>query len=315
MQSVPLGLRILFVVAVALAASLAMSGPGRPQLPLKRERIAVVPVYDLIMDSGPVVHLLRRYRNEVQGLKAVVLALDTPGGGVAASQEICEAIMDLQDAGIIVVSAMGSVAASGGYYIAAPSDRIVANPGTLTGSIGVIMETINARKILDKVGLDFEVVKSGEFKDSGNFTRALSARERALFQEVIDDVHGQFVQAVLEGRKEPLASALAASRKGDASQVSEGELRAYIRSFADGRVFSGRKAMQLGLVDELGGLDRAIQAAADLAHVKDPEVVTYRQARSFAELITGVSRAELKSWLGLEKILGAGTRRFGYFAW
>lgn len=319
MERARLGQRILIAVAVLLAMGLALSGAqGRktslkPSLKLKRDFIAVVPIYGEIRDSGPVVRLLRRYREEVPGLKAVVLALDTPGGGVAASQEICEAIYDLQESNIVVVAAMGSMAASGGYYVAAPADRILADAGTLTGSIGVIMETVNASRVLDKVGLGFEVIKSGEFKDSGNFTRALSAREKALFQDLIDDVYGQFLQAVMDGRKDALSAVLAKKRRRGGAGVGDAELMAYVRSFSDGRVFTGRKALELGLVDELGGLDRAIEAAAEMSGAGDPEIITYREHRSFAELLTGVSKVELKAWM--RESLGARARRFGFYAW
>jgi protease-4 len=289
-------------------------GPARFGLPTAdSDKIAVVPIYGELVSPDFVVQLLHRYRDEVKGVKAVVLAIDSPGGGVATAQEIVEAVKDLQDSGIYVVAAMGSVAASGGYYIAAPCDRIVANPGTLTGSIGVIMETMNAKKILDKVGLDYQVVKSGEFKDAGSFSRPLSARERNLFQGVINDVYGQFLDIVSEERKAQIRTILARKRNVAEQAVSDVDIRNYVKSYADGRVFSGRMAQEYGLVDELGGLDRAVRAAAEIAGLKNPEVVTYKEGKTLAELLTGVSKADLRSWAQLA--LGATSRKFGFYAW
>jgi len=314
MKRAGLWMSLAMLLAVLLAASLvAGKGSGaRARFALKKDKIAVIPVYGEPQSPDFVVHLLHRYKDDV-GVKAVVLAIDSPGGGVAAAQEIVEAIKDLQEDGVFVVAAMGSMAASGCYYIAAPCDRIIANAGTLTGSIGVIMETFNAKKILDKVGLEFEVVKSGEFKDSGGFARGLNPRERALFQGVINDVYGQFLDVVAGERKDAIKAVLAKKSGRPEAGISDAEVKNFVKGFADGRVFSGRQAMAYGLVDELGGLDYAVDATADLAGVEDPEVVTYREPRTLAELLTGVSKAELKSWAS--SALGARARKFGYYAW
>jgi protease-4 len=308
--------RLLMALLILGALGLAIGqdySPGHAGLMVKKDRIVVVPVDGELVSPDFIVQLLHRYRDEVPGVKAVVLAIDSPGGGVAAAQEIVEAVKDLQENGIYVVAAMGSMAASGGYYISAPCDRIVANAGTLTGSIGVIMETMNARKVMDKVGLDFEVVKSGEFKDAGSFARPLTAQERSLFQDVINDVYGQFLDVVTEERKAPLKAILARKLKKDESKISDSEIRTYVKSFADGRVFSGRKAMEYGLVDQLGGLDKAIDAAADLAGIDNPEVITYREPRTLSEILTGISKTEIRSWA--REALGATTQRFGFYAW
>ena len=308
-------MKVLTVCGVLWALGYATGGSkvGLADLKLKDDKIAVIPIYGELQDPGFVVHLLHRYRDDVHGVKAVVLAIDSPGGGVAAAQEICEAIKGLQDDGIVVVAAMGSMAASGGYYIAAPADRIVANAGTLTGSIGVIMESFNAKKVLDKVGVDFEVVKSGEFKDAFGFHRGMTGRERVLFQGIIDDVYNQFLDIVSEQRKTALSAALAAQLKVPVKKISDLQIRNYVRSFADGRVFSGRKAKENGLVDELGGLDVAIQAAADLAELDDPSVITYREPKSLSELLTGISKADIKGWA--HEALGGRIHRFGLYAW
>ncbi len=302
---------VLAAVGIALAAR-QMHGID-PRSALSRDKIAVVPIYDEIRSADEIVHVLAHYRDDVPGIKAVVLAIDSPGGGVQASQEICEAVQSLKDDGIVVVAALGSVAASGGYYVACTADKVVADPGTLTGSIGVIMEMMNAKKILDKVGLDFEVVKSGEYKDAGSFSRGLTPREKILFQGVIDDVYGQFVDIVSTQRRAALSEALAKKSKRKASAITDLEIRNYVKTFADGRVFSGRKAMELGLVDEMGGLDKAIDAAADLADIDNPDVVTYREPKPFAQWLTGISKVELRGWI--RESLGSAAPRFGYFAW
>lgn len=267
-------------------------------LDLGPQRVAVLPLAGVIVDSVWVVRWLKRFAYDVRGVKAIVLALDTPGGGVAPAQEIYEAILRLRQDGLVVVASMGSVAASGGYYVAAACDEIVANPGTVTGSIGVVMETVHLQGLLDKVGARFETVKSGEFKDAGNFTRPLSPRERALFQGAIDDVHQQFVDAVAEGRREALAQALARARNTDPAAVGEDQVKRYAAGLSDGRIYTGRQALDLGLVDRLGGLEDAIDRAAELAGLDDPKVVTYREPRGLGQWLTGIGRAELKAWLG-----------------
>ena len=260
-------------------------------------RVAVLPLNGEIQDSDFTIRWLKRFGHDVRGVKAIVLALDTPGGGVAPSQEICQEIYRLRDDGVVVVAAMGNMAASGGYYVAAACDEIVADPGTVTGSIGVIMESYHAEKLLDKVGVKFETIKSGEFKDSGSFSRPMLPRERALFQAAINDVYDQFVEAVAEGRHDAFASVLAhrSGRKSDS--FSEAEVKAYAKSLADGRIYTGRQALDLGLVDTLGGLQDAVDRAGELAGIHDPEVVTYRQNRSLSEWMTGMSRAEMKAWV------------------
>lgn len=310
-----LGIVAAVVVAI-FSAFLGREFRGKnTHLGLSRNKIAVIPIVGEIRNSEEIVRVLKRYRDDVPGVKAVVLAINSPGGGVAAAQEICETVQSLKDNGITVVAALGSVAASGGYYIACVADRIVADSGTLTGSIGVIMETMNAKKILDKVGLDFQVVKSGEFKDAGSFARSLTPRERVLFQGVIDDVYGQFLDIVTISRLVPLREAFAkkSGRGAGNAKISDAELCGYVRSFADGRVFSGRKAMTLGLVDELGGLEKAIDVAADLADIDNPAVVTYRAPRPFGEWLTGISRADVIGFA--RESLGSTSPRFGYFAW
>ena len=238
----------LFFFALAVAVS---SFIGQPTNLVIGDKIGVVEIYGVIADSKPVIEQLHDFRDN-DSVKALVLRVDSPGGGVGPSQEIHDEVQALDKLKPVVVS-MGSVAASGGYYVAAAAREIVANPGTITGSIGVIMEFANFQELLEKIGLSSVVVKSGTYKDIGSPTREMSAAEREILQDLIDDVHNQFVASVAEGRA-----------------LDEQA----VRSIADGRIFSGRRAMELGLVDRIGNLQVAIDRAAELAGLDaDPNVV------------------------------------------
>jgi protease-4 len=192
---------------------------------------------------------------------------------VVVSQDIYNAVKNAKKEGKIVVASMGTVAASGGYYVAAAADKIVASPGTLTGSIGVKMEFANVEKLLEKIGVKGMVVKSGEYKDVGSPFRDMTDPERKLLQGVIDDVQTQFVEAVAEGRKLPIAE---------------------VRAIADGRIFTGRQALELKLVDHLGDLTESIRVAGDLAGIKGkPKVVEKKKKVPFLEYL----KEESASWI------------------
>jgi protease IV len=228
-------------------------------------RIAVVNVTGPIVDSKGVIEEMKGYVKDVS-VKAIVLRVDSPGGGVAASQEIYEQVKRAAEKKKVIVS-MGSVAASGGYYIAAPADVIIANPGTITGSIGVIMVVPNLKGLLDKVGIKTEVVKSGRLKDLASVFRGIGPEERQIIQGVMNDVHDQFIKAVAEGRKMDVKN---------------------VRSIADGRIFSGSQALKLGLVDELGDMEAAIKKAATLAGIQgEPVVVTKAPKSALSRLLDG----------------------------
>ena len=199
-------------------------------------------------------------------IKAIVLRIDSPGGGVVPSQEIHDAVKRVRNkSNKAVIASMGTVAASGGYYIAVATDRIMANSGTLTGSIGVIMEMANVEGLLKKIGVEGVVIKSGRFKDVGSPLRKMSDEEQALLQSVMDDVHKQFIEAVAEGRGLDVAA---------------------VQALADGRIFTGRQAKASKLVDELGDLEAAIQLAADVAGIEgEPKVIEPRRRFSIRELI------------------------------
>lgn len=236
------------------------------------DKIALLRVEGPIFDSKDTIDELKGYVKD-SSIKAIVLRVDSPGGAVAPSQEIYEEVRKAVVKKKIVVS-MGSVAASGGYYIAAPASRIIANPGTLTGSIGVIMEIPNLEGLMNKIGVKTEVIKSGRHKDIASVFRGIGKEEREILQNVLDNVHEQFITAVAEGRR---------------------MLRDDIQKIADGRVFTGEQALKAGLVDELGNLEDAIKVAASLAGIKgEPVVVTKKEKLSVINLLREGVPKELK---------------------
>jgi len=227
-------------------------------------RVAVVELEGIIIDGNQTVRELREH-SENASVKAVVLRINSPGGIVAPTQEIFSAVQRVRKSGKPVIASLGAVAASGGYYIATACDRIYANPGTLTGSIGVIMQMANLEGLFKKVGVEYVVIKSGAFKDVGNFSRQMTPEERKILQTLLDDVYGQFVDAVAEGR---------------------GLERKAVVAFADGRIYSGQQAHALKMVDELGGYEDAIEAAAKLANIPGrPKLVYPRRKFSFRDLL------------------------------
>ncbi|MDO3379439.1 signal peptide peptidase SppA [Geoalkalibacter halelectricus] len=237
---------VFFLIILAIGSMTGRSAP----FPIG-DRVGVIPVTGVILSSDKTIETIVKFRED-PSIKAVVLRIDSPGGGVGPSQEIFEEVRRLADVKPVVAS-MGSVAASGGYYIAAPASRILANPGTITGSIGVIMEFTNFQELLDKIGLKNRVIKSGEHKDIGSPVRPMSAEEEHILQELINDVHDQFVSAVAQGRSMDYAEVV---------------------GLADGRIFSGRQALSLGLVDDLGNLRDAILVAGEMAGIKgEPRTV------------------------------------------
>ena len=250
---------VVFLVTVWLLLAIVEDGslPGGT-------RVALVELEGIITDGDALVRELKEHADNTS-VRAVVVRINSPGGVVAPTQEIAGAVKRLRSKGKPVVASLGSVAASGGYYVAAATDRILANPGTLTGSIGVVMQMANVEGLLKKVGVDYVVVKAGRYKDVGNFARTMTPDERAILQKLLDDVHGQFIEAVADGRKLD---------------------RATVVAIADGRIYSGQQAFELKLVDELGGLEEAIEAAAKLAGLAPhPKVLYPRRRLSITELL------------------------------
>jgi len=257
---------LLGVVSIALLMSAAV-GTGGFRVP--GDCVALVEIIGPIYDPMPVVQRLERYIKDNDVL-AIVVRLNTPGGGISATQEIHDTILKARYAGKVVIASMGTVAASGGYYIAAACDSVVATPGTITGSIGVIAKFSEFSELFEKIGITFNTRKSGKFKDTGSVTRKMTKEEEALIDEVIMDTYEQFVEAVSEGRNlDP----------------------DYVRKYADGRVFTGRQAKRLGFVDMLGTYQDAIDLAGDMVGLGvDPPVLRERRGFLHDVLVDGVSR-------------------------
>ena len=282
-----IGLGVIFFGVLYLATLVSGGRSSRPLAPLQgTDKVALVKIEGLLVDADHIVEEINDYADD-SSIKAIIIRIDSPGGGVVVSQEIYNAVLNARKkAQKTVVMSLGSVAASGGYYIAAAGDRIVANPGTLTGSIGVKMEFANVEKLLEKIGVKGMVVKAGEYKDIGSPYREMSEPEKKLLQAVIDDVHNQFIDAVAKGRNLPEAD---------------------VKAIADGRIFTGRQALQLKLVDQLGDLEDSILAAAEMAGIKGKPKVIKREkkvpfleyfkeeaASLFSEVITrGIDRSRM----------------------
>ena len=287
---VALGLIGLAVISVALLVALGAGGVAGGTSPVVYEeeyvsgggadKVVVIPVQGTIASADsalggaqPTVtpeglaDALGQAADD-DGVRAVVLEVNSPGGGVTASDEMHQSIVDFKEnTGKPVVVSMGDTAASGGYYISAPADRIVANETTLTGSLGVIFQLNNFEELADKYGYKQVVIKSGEFKDIGNAFRQITPEEREIFQSLVDESYAEFVDVISSGRDIP-------------------EDR--VREIADGRIYSGQRARELGLVDSFGGLDEASAEARDLARVGQATVVRYVQPPTFADsLLSG----------------------------
>lgn len=227
------------------------------------DKIAIVEVKGVITQSSGIIEELHQYEDD-EGVKAIILRIDSPGGGVGPSQEIHREILKVKSKKKVITS-MGSVAASGGYYIACASDLIVANPGTITGSIGVLMEFTNIEELFKKIGIKGVVLKSGEHKDIGSPFREMTPEEKKIMQGVLDNVHQQFIQAVVEGRKLD---------------------RAKVVKIADGRILTGEQAKQFGLVDQIGNLQDAIDTTAKMVGIEGKPTILYPKKRfSLLELL------------------------------
>ena len=251
---------VIYVAVAALFLMMASSRPsGEGGQPLFGPRVAVVELEGMIAEVDDLVREVKSHRENPQ-VKAVVIRINSPGGVVGPTQELHQALMRVREAGKPVVASLGSIAASGGYYTAVAADRIFANPGTLTGSIGFIMQMANVENLFKKVGVEYVVVKAGHYKDLGNFSRPMTPEERRVLQTLLDDVHGQFIDAVAKGRKLD---------------------RAEVVKFADGRVFSGVQARDLKMVDALGSFEDAVNEAAKLAGLPVPPAVS-RPSKRFS---------------------------------
>lgn len=236
------------------------------------ERVGVIEITGTIAESRRTLEVLKRFRED-ESIKAIVLRINSPGGGVGASQEIFQAVRRTVKEKKII-SSMGGVAASGGYYIAAGTSGIVANPGTITGSIGVIMGYTNFGELIRKIGLKPVVIKSGQYKDTGSPLREMSEKERELLQSLVRELHQQFIRHVSQGREMEMEQ---------------------VEKLADGRIFTGEQAKSLGLVDRLGNLEDAVEWAGRLGGIKGDIQTVYPKKKRFSllEFLLGVSWRKL----------------------
>ena len=260
-----IGLGVIIALLVFFFSALFFIGRsmGRPGRFAFGDKIAIVEIRGVIAQSSGIIEEIHQHLED-EGVKAIILRIDSPGGGVGPSQEIHREVLKAKTRKKVVTS-MGSVAASGGYYIACASNLIVANPGTITGSIGVLMEFTNIEELFKKIGIKGVVLKSGEHKDIGSPFREMTPDEKKIIQEVIDNVHQQFIQAVADGRKM------------DRSKVTQ---------IADGRILTGEQAKQAGLVDQIGNLQDAIDTTAKLVGIEGkPNILYPKKKFSFWELL------------------------------
>jgi len=258
----------ILLAVVALSLLLAYGGDGSGGEFAFGNRIQVVDIEGELVDSRPIIEQLKRYE-DTKSVPAILLNVDSPGGGVAVSQEIYTEVKRLQEKkNKIVVAYMSSVGASGAYYVSCPANKIVANPGTIVGSIGVIAEWVNYGNLMAWAKLKDVTFKTGEFKDTGSPTRELTEREKAYFQGLIDDMYVDFVEAVAAGRNVDVEA---------------------VRALADGRVFTGRDAREKKLIDEIGNFQDAVDLTASLAGItgKPSLLRATRQRVTLIDLLTG----------------------------
>lgn len=247
------GLILIFALGIVLVICLNGLLPlSKGSKPFKHsEKVGIIDIQGVISSSREIVEELDEFGKN-PNIKAVIIRIDSPGGGVAASQEIYSAVKDLRQTKKIVAS-LGSVAASGGYLVACAAHKIVANPGSITGSISAVMYFVEAEELMKKIGLKSSVIKSGKFKDIGSPTRAMTGEEQELLQSLVDDIKQQFIDVVAENR---------------------GITREQVEGLADGQVFTGRQAVKLKLVDDLGDQAYAVRLAGKMASIEgQPEVV------------------------------------------
>ena len=220
--------------------------------------------------SGPIIDEIRS-ASDNPSVKAIVLRVNSPGGGIVASDDIYREVLRAREKGKKVVVSMGTLAASGGYYISCAADRIIASPGTMTGSIGVISMFPNTQDLMSKIGVQMTVIKSGAHKDEGSPFRPMTEEEMSYFQSMIDQMYGQFVDVVAKGRNMDVET---------------------VRRLGDGRVYTGQSALQLGLVDELGDLQHTIDVAAKMGGIRGkPRIIEHRRPSFLTSLFGSAARS------------------------
>ncbi len=240
----------------------------------KGAKIGIIEIVGVIAESKQIIEDIKKFREDDK-IKAIVIRVNSPGGGVGPSQEIFRAINKAKKVKKVITS-MGALAASGGYYAAAATDGIMANPGTITGSIGVVMGYTDLQGIFKKIGLTSVVIKSGAFKDTGSPLREMREDERQYLQNFIGKIHAQFVADVAAGRSLDIED---------------------VKKLADGKIYTGAESIDLGLVDKLGNLEDAVEWAAELAGVKGPVSMIYppKPKQALIEYLTEMSMKKMTS--------------------
>ena len=269
------GCAVVVAAFAFLFVLIAVYGNDSGEVSFGGDKVAIVPIEGEILDARETLDLLHKYANNTS-VRAIVVRINSPGGAISPSQEIYAAIREIRaKSKKPVVASMDSVAASGGFYIAAACDRIVANPGSITGSIGVIMQWLNTKDLVQWAKMKPETITSGAMKDAGSPYRDLTDQERAYFQHIVTQLHMQFIRAVAEGRSGKLT-------------VQD------VAKIADGRVFTGEEALELKLIDELGTIDDAVHEAAKSAGIKgEPgKIWPKRREATLFDLLTGSTDAE-----------------------
>jgi len=257
---------VFVAVSFIIFASALKRGGGEYISSGSGDKIAIVEINDVIMSSEKTVEQIKKFRED-KSIKAIILRINSPGGGVAASQEIYEEVKRTRESGKIIVVSMGSIAASGGYYIAVGSSLIIANPGTLTGSIGVIAQFISIKDLAEKLGISQTTIKSGSLKDAGSPFKQMNDSDKAYFQDVVDNSFMQFLDVV------------AVERKMDKEMLLK---------YANGRVFTGLQAKEYGLIDSLGTFEDAIRITSKMAGIEgEPRIVREKKRFSVFEELLG----------------------------
>lgn len=263
------------LILLSLIIAFGMKGSDLVGLDMNGgEKVGVIEVVGVIANSRETIEQLKRFRED-DDIRAIVIRVDSPGGVVGPSQEIYREIVRTK-ATKKVIASMGAVAASGGYYVIAGTDGIVANPGTITGSIGVIMQYTNIQELFSKIGLSPVVIKSGKYKDAGSPVRAMTPEEQSYLKAFVDRLHQQFVSAIAEGRQLDLAK---------------------VQDLADGRIYTGQDAMDLGLVDRIGNLEDAVEWAGRLAGIEGKIVAVYPPEKKIS-ILRLLSESALKDLVG-----------------
>ena len=278
------GIFFFFLGGISLLISSLISHSVKTDIFSSKEGVGIIELKGLMVSSEQILKDLRKFRNNPD-VKSIVLRIESPGGAVGAAQEIYREVKRTSGQKPVVAS-MGSMGASGGYYAALGADNIIANPGTMTGSIGVIVKFPNLEGLFEKIGYKSEVIKSGPLKDVGASDRPLSEEERILMQDLIDNVYNQFVRDI------------AAARDMPEETISE---------LADGRIFTGEQALAVGLIDNLGNFTDAIVLAAELGGLdtKDPHLIYPKVDRKFSllNLLTNAEQSLVDNFVPLYPIL------------